>query len=74
MPSRDIDVEMSPNGILGRILSKDIIVYPGVFLGLPFDVTMPRGVPVFGPDVPPPNADQFDIVFFDPPVPEEESR
>lgn len=38
--SKEINVEFSPNGILGRIKNKEVIVYPGVFLGLPFDVVM----------------------------------
>lgn len=58
-----IEFEFSPNGILGRVLrspSGEVIVYPGVFLGLAFDVYMPRGVPVYGPDVPPDTAYRYE--------------
>src|SRR4029077_9296022 len=50
--SKPVIVEFSPNGVLGRVTSPETITYPGVFLGLPFDVHMPRHVPVYGPDVP----------------------
>lgn len=68
-----IEFEFSPNGILGRVfhrghpqpdanitLEDSIVIYPGVFLGLPFDVHMPRGIPVFGPDVPPHTAYHYE--------------
>jgi hypothetical protein len=45
-------VEFSTNGILGRVTGPNRITYPGVFLGLPFDVHMERGTAVYGHDVP----------------------
>jgi hypothetical protein len=45
---------VSPNGVTGTVLPNGTVQYNGAALGLPFDVFMQQGEPVYGPLVPPP--------------------